>query len=89
MVHVTSTTVHQHYDVEKPGYHGQMSDSCCCQGFYLLFIGYDRRHYPEKHRFTLSDSVYKPRGRAHVPSPPLEEQRWRPHGRYMDPHYSK
>jgi hypothetical protein len=51
--------------------------------------GYERRHYPEKHRFTLSESVYKPRGRAHIPSPPLEEVQWRPHGPHIDPIYSK
>lgn len=53
------------------------------------YQGYDRRHYPEKYRLTLSDPVYKPRGRAHVPSPPLEEVQWRPHGQHIEPIYSK
>ncbi|CAF0831258.1 unnamed protein product [Adineta steineri] len=72
MFHKTnSATLHLHYDIEKPGYHGL-----------------DRRHYPEKHRFSFSESVYKPRGRAHIPSPPLEDEKWRPHGRNIRPHYS-
>ncbi|CAF1165648.1 unnamed protein product [Rotaria magnacalcarata] len=49
---------------------------------------YDRRHYPEKHSFTLTEPVYKPRGRAHIPSPPLEDERWRPHGQHIEPVYS-
>ncbi|CAF3354989.1 unnamed protein product [Rotaria socialis] len=49
---------------------------------------YDRRHYPEKHRFTLTEPVYKPRGRAHIPSPPLEDEHWRPHGQHIEPAYS-
>jgi hypothetical protein len=55
----------------------------------LFYSGYDRRHYPEKHRLTLSETVYKPRGRAHIPSPHLEDEQWRPHGRYIEPVYSK
>ncbi|CAF0969541.1 unnamed protein product [Rotaria sp. Silwood1] len=52
------------------------------------YHGYDRRHYPGKHRLTLSESLYKPRGRAHIPSPPLEDEQWRPHGHHIEPIYS-
>ncbi|CAF0746982.1 unnamed protein product [Adineta ricciae] len=71
MVHLNAATLHLHYDIEKPGYHGL-----------------DRRHYPEKHRFAFSESVFKPRGRAHVPPPPLEDVKWRPHGKFIEPEYS-
>lgn len=57
--------------------------------FAVLVSGYDRRHFPEKHRLTLSETVYRPRGRAHVPSPPLQDEQWRPHGRHIEPRYSK
>jgi len=55
----------------------------------LYEIDFERRHYPEKHSLTLSQSIYKPRGRAHVPSPALDDVHWRPHGQHIEPIYSK
>ena len=55
----------------------------------LILSGFDRRHFPARNRLALSESVYKPRGRAHIPSPPLQDEQWRPHGRHIAPAYSK
>ncbi|CAF0729640.1 unnamed protein product [Rotaria sordida] len=72
MVHTTATTLHLHYDLEKPGYQG-----------------YDRRHYPEKHRFNFSECIFKPRGRLYISSPTSNiDEQWRPHGRHIEPMYT-
>ncbi|CAF3002659.1 unnamed protein product [Rotaria socialis] len=72
MVHVTATTLHLHYDLEKPGYHG-----------------YDRRHFPEKHRYAFSECSAKPRGRLYISSPRSNpDDEWRPHGRHVEPMYT-
>ncbi|CAF0874944.1 unnamed protein product [Didymodactylos carnosus] len=50
------------------------------------YRGYDRRHFPE--HLTTSVSVYKPRGRQRINSPELEDVKWIPHGRHIEPKYS-
>ncbi len=60
-----------------------------------MFLGYDRRHYPAKHRFAFSECIFKPIDRDHIspPSPPSlppnADEQWRPHGRHIEPMYTK
>ncbi|UJR35987.1 hypothetical protein I4U23_028727 [Adineta vaga] len=55
------------------------------------YRGYDRRHFPEKHRTTLNDSNVKSRRRLQISSAPASrniDEPWRPHGRHIEPTYT-
>ncbi len=62
-----------------------------------MFLGYDRRHYPEKNRFAFSECIFKPIDHDHLSSPPSSppslppnaDEQWRPHGRHIEPMYTK
>ena len=91
MVHTTASTRHLHYDVEKPGYRGGSTFTPRRHGSENSFIwlGYDRRHFYEHPHSSLGEYVVKPRSRTYASSSANLDEDWRPHGRHIEPKYSK